>query len=208
MTIKSLRLTLVLALLMPQSYAFQPVSTTHNNIIVTAQAMSAGECLDTFYQDMHDKHVYPIVLAITNNSGNAVVLSSDRTKILNADILTPKKIDAEISAYNTGTFFLVITMVLMPLALATSSLAKDMKMLKPIIERFSFSDTPITIEPGTTFKTIAFAKFNYPKDAEGKTLSYVAPKHLNMSIELRPNSWFNFSPANSIELTIPTTAAQ
>lgn len=203
-------IVLALALLSPLAYAARPeqVSQSQDGITVTAQAMSAGECLDIFYQDMIYKRVYPIILSITNNSSKATVFSSNLTKILNAKILTPKSISSEISALNTGTFFLIITLVLMPLAFATSSLAAELQGIKPVIERFSSGDSPITIEPSSTFKTIIFAKIDYPKDAEGKTPSYVAPKFLNISTELRPNGWFDFSPGNTIELTIPTTAVQ
>jgi hypothetical protein len=205
MTIQSLRLIVALSLLMPYSYAFQPVPATNNGITITAQAMTKEQSLDTFYQDMHTNHIYPIAVSVTNQGGKAVSISSNCTKILNAELLTPKSIDAKIRSLDNVSLFLVVTIVLIPLALATSHRSENLSNIKPIIDRFSLGDTPITIEPGTTLKTIVFAEINYPKDAEGKTLSYVAPKSLNMSIELSPTSWFDFSATNKIELTIPTT---
>ncbi len=208
MIIKSLRFILALIYSISYIQATQPVSVTKNDITITARAMTKGQCLDTFYQDVHSKHIYPVVLSVTNNSDKAMVFSSDHTKIPNATILTPKTIDAEISTLDTSTFFFAITIALMPLSIATSYLAGELRVIKPIIDRFSSGDNPITIEPGATFKTIVFVKIDYPKDAEGKTLSYVAPQSLTLSTELRSSSsWFHFNSSNHIfELIIPTLA--
>ncbi len=202
------KIILALALLSPLAYAARPelVSQSQDGIVITARAMSAGECLDTFYQDLHTKHVYPIILSITNNSSKATVFSNNFTEVLNAKVLTPKSIDSQISALNIGTFFFVITIALIPLAFATSNLAGQLQALKPLIERFSSGDQPITIEPGSTFKTVIFADVEYPKDADGKTQSFVVPDFLETSIELRSNSWFDFMKTNSntFNLEIPT----
>jgi hypothetical protein len=188
------KIALALTLFNPFAHAAQP-----ERITITAQTMTAHECLDTFYKDLPADRIYPIRLSIHNESDNAIIFSRDQIKALQSTILTSKSIESEISTLACASVFLII---LLPLALAGFHLINQLKELLPIIQKFSPGESPLEIESGTTFDTIIFVRFESPKDAEGKTQSYVAPQSLNIAIPLLFNDWSRGNTTFNLDIPV------
>jgi hypothetical protein len=195
------KIAIALALMSPMAYAAQPaaISQTKDGVTVTAQAMTAGQSLDAFGKDLSRRRVIPVSVSIQNNGHKALTFSSDALKIEHAKVLTHQGLESSLETTKKMTG--VALMVFFPLAfIAGFPLIEEYEELLPIVKANSFGEHPIVIQPGATFKTIAFIQCDLEKDANNNILPFVAPKHLDMTLSLK-----NTEP---VTLQIPTTAVQ
>jgi hypothetical protein len=194
MTIKSLSLALIVSLLMPHIHAVQPVSSTENDITITAQAMTANEVLNTFGKNLHDQHIYPIRVQIQNNkktlhsTNNAITFSSNLVTIANTTVLTPKTLAEEIKAMSYVSAF--TGFLLFPITLVSIYAQNKLIDLMPIIHTHSSGDTPIVITPNSSVEIYIFAHARTKKnDDPNATDRYVSPTILDTAITLQSDGW-------------------
>lgn len=195
-------LFLVLFSIQAYSYAPQAVSATKKDVTLTAQALSADECVDMFYSDLRDDRIYPIALSIQNNTDKTLKISPENVVINGATLLTSKKLDSEISAMHMGTVF--FTVVFFPIAFYTNYQAAKLNALKPIIKRFSLENRPMVIQPHQTLETMVFAEVDFPRDANGEIQSFIAPEYFDVTVTLKNNSFFSLQAPIVFNLHIPT----
>jgi len=206
MTFSLQKTVLFLVLFVAQAYGRAPeaITAAHDGVTLMAKAMTASECVDTFFQDLHGNRIFPIAITIHNTSNDALKLSSENIEISGAKIVTPKSIEAEISSMKWATAFLALTVVLSPLCMATTYQIAKLKALIPIVKHFSFGDTAAVITPHQKLETIVFAEVDYPEDAEGKTVSYSAPEYFDITLTLKNNSFFSLQAPIFFGLHVPT----
>ncbi len=79
-----------------------------------------------------------------------------------------------------------------------------LQALEPIIKKFSIGDTSIVIQPHEKIEKILFAEVDSPKDAEGKTQSFITPEYLDIEVTLKNNSFFSLQAPVFFGLHVPT----
>jgi hypothetical protein len=178
MTIKSLRLTLVLALLMPHIYADSSslwvVSSTQKDITVSAQIVTAPEALKIFGKKFWNEHIYPIRVLIENKGNKAVTFSSDLVTIYGTIVLTPNQLSAMLYA-SVLTGFLLVPMILL-------SIYTQNNFDAPM--QHSCNDKNLVIEPNGSREIYLFANNNHRVKN-----SYFPPNVLHTAITLQSDGW-------------------
>ncbi len=120
MTFSLQKTAFFLLLLATQAFGRGTELTTviNNGVTLTATALTPGECLDTFYKNLHDDRIFPVIISIHNNSNRAFKLYHENININGATVLTPKKLDSEIRSTSLGALFLTIAIFPIGLVLA------------------------------------------------------------------------------------------
>ena len=81
----------------------------------------------------------------------------------------------------------------LPLNIGARLARQELESLRSIIYKYAASDTPISIQSGTTFKMIIFAKIDYQKNAEGNMiLPLIVPQSTQMKVTLNNSLDFEF----------------
>ena len=190
-------LIVIIALLVPQSYAGTSASQTIQGITVTAQIMSCRDGEVTFGQDVRTSRIYPIRLSLRNEKSLPVSVSMESIHVSLADVLTVKSLTSSISA--SSMVARVATVVLFPFGLFAVWHQNKLAEFLSIVEKFSMDQTVI-IQPGDSYQTYVFPQLPRPpvehlkdeqgnrlRDAHGKELptkrpAFVAPEALEVTI--------------------------
>ncbi len=190
-------------LIVNQAFCREPLAITAiiNDIAITAKAMTSGDCLDLFYKDLRGDRIFPVVMSINNRSNDTLRLNAENIKIANASLLTPKRLESQISSMQMGTTLFIF--VFFPMAFFTNYLVSKLQALMPIIKKFSIHDTSIVIKPGEKIEKILFIELDVPKDVDGKTRFFIVPNYLNIELCLKNNSFFPLKKSTVFYLHLP-----
>jgi|GEM_PF-3190580 hypothetical protein len=192
MTIKSLHLALALLILAPHSYAdsfpLRPVSSTQNDVTITATAITAEKSLDLFGKKLWDQSIYPIRVEIKNQSNKAITFSSSLVTIPDTTILTPKTLADQIKSMSYVSAF--TGFLLFPITLIAIYAQNKLIELMPIIHEHSSGDKPLIIAPNASLEIYLFADVRGKKndDKNAKDL-YIKPSILDTAITLQSDGW-------------------